>query len=203
MNIILASKSPRRKEILEKLNIKFKIIESSIDENIVSKKIKPHYYCMKLAKIKCNDISNKFKESLIIGADTIVYHNKKILGKPKNKSDAINQLTKLSDQTHIVYTGVSLNIHSKNIRYNFYDKSFVTFYNLSEKKIKYYINHYEPYDKSGSYGIQDWSSIFVKKINGCYNNVVGFPLSKFYKLACNNYTINNILKENGMKWKKK
>tara|TARA_Y100000814_G_C12297972_1_gene390762 strand:+ start:409 stop:1011 length:603 start_codon:yes stop_codon:yes gene_type:complete len=197
MNIILASKSPRRKLLLEKTDLIFKISESNIDE----KKIKvnhnnPSNYCQKLAELKANQIAHNFENDLIIGADTIVYHNKKIYNKPNSKKESIHHLKSLSGQTHIVYTGVSLIIKSKNIKINFYEKTFVKFYHLNDKTINYYINKYEPYDKAGSYGIQDWSMVFVEKINGCFNNVVGFPVSKFYKLTADNSILNHIIDKN-------
>ena len=204
MEIILASKSPRRKELLQKLNLKFKIITSNIIESDINIQTnRPSKYCMYLANAKCRDIATKYKKSLVIGADTIVYYNQKIIEKPINREDAINQLYSLSDKTHLVYTGVSIIINEMNYSYTFFDKTYVTFYKLKKNDIIYYVSNFFPYDKAGSYGIQDWSFTFVKKINGCFNNVVGFPLSKFYKLACENYTLNNVLKENGMKWKKK
>ena len=183
MDIILASKSPRRKNLLEETNLKFNVIASSFNEDkipILNKT--PHKYCMKLAECKCKSISRDYSDSLIIGADTIVYHDKKILNKPKNKDEAKEHLNILSDSTHIVYTGVFAHIKSSNTTLSFYDKTYVTFYKLNNKDINYYIDYFKPYDKAGSYGIQDWSSIFIKKINGCYYNVVGFPLSKFYIL---------------------
>ena len=197
MNIILASQSPRRKKLLNKLNLKFKVVSSSIDENKVNINLRmPSKYCIKLAELKCSDISNMHKNKLVIGADTIVYYDYKIIEKPKNKLDAFNQLKLLSNKTHLVYTGVSIQIKETNLLYNFFDKTYVTFHKLSNNEINYYINNYSPYDKSGSYGIQDWSFRFVKKINGCFNNVIGFPLSKFYKLTTNDKVLNNILKKN-------
>ena len=196
MNIILASKSPRRKYLLKKINLNFKIFNSKINEKKIKFNNNPAYYCKKLAEKKCIIASEKFKESLIIAADTIVYHNKKVYNKPKNKTEAIQHLKNLSGQTHIVYTGVCLMVQTKNIKINFYDKTYVEFYKINNYSINNYINNYQPYDKAGSYGIQDLSMIFVKKINGCFNNVVGFPISKFYKLASENDTINKIIELN-------
>jgi septum formation protein len=141
--------------------------------------------------LKCKNIANKYNNSVVIGADTIVFFKKKIYNKPKNKKDAIKQLNSLSNNTHIVYTGVSIISKIKKIDILFYDKTYVTFNKLQKTDIKHYINLYNPMDKSGSYGIQDWSAVFVKKINGCYNNVIGFPLSKFYKLSIENKLINH------------
>ena len=200
MNIILASKSPRRKKLLEEMNLKFDVITSSFnEEQIIPLNKAPHTYCMQLAQHKCRNISNKYTDSLVIGADTIVYHNKKILNKPKDRSEAKRHLKALSNDTHIVYTGVCVNIKSRNTSLTFYDKSYVTFYKLNHEDINYYIDNFEPYDKAGSYGIQDWSMAFVKKINGCFNNVVGFPIAKFLKLGLDNNRINKIIKNNFIK----
>ena len=197
MNIILASKSPRRKELLEKFNLKFKVIESLFDESTVeTKNVDPQDYCLRLAKGKCEEVANKYKSSLVIGADTIVYYNDMILNKPANKKEAIEHLNILSANTHQVYTGVFLMVKEKDISLSFYEKTDVTFNHLDNNDIEYYTTHCNPYDKAGSYGIQDWSIIFVEKINGCFNNVVGFPVSKFYKLAMNHKIINQIIKNN-------
>jgi len=181
--IILASASPRRKKILELLNVDFKVFESKIDES----KFKithnnPEKYCMNLAYKKSEKVSRKFKDSIIIGCDTIVYHKNKIIGKPKNKNEAIKHLKLLSNESHVVYSALTIFIKSLNIKKNIIDKTIVTFNKLSIDDINYYVANFNPYDKAGAYGIQDWSSIFIKKINGCYYNVVGFPLSKFYIL---------------------
>jgi len=200
MDIILASESPRRKFLLETINLSFKILKSNIDEkNIKVNHNRPSEYCKKLSEKKCLNVANKFKKSLIIAADTIVYKRRTIYNKPNNRNEAIKHLKSLSNQTHIVYTGVSLIIKSKNIKINFYDKTYVTFYEISNQYIHYYVDNYKPYDKAGAYGIQDWSMIFVKKINGCFNNVVGFPVSKFYKLASRHNTLNKIIQSNQKK----
>tara|TARA_B100000579_G_C22848584_1_gene865933 strand:- start:1538 stop:2140 length:603 start_codon:yes stop_codon:yes gene_type:complete len=197
MTIILASKSPRRKYLLEKSNLNFKILESGFCENNNNTNInRPSYYCKELAKLKSLEIAKNFPNDLVIGADTIVYKEGIIYNKPKNKKEAINHLKTLSDDTHTVYTGVSLIIKSKNIKLNFYEKTFVTFYKLNDTDINFYIDKYKPYDKAGAYGIQDWSMIFVKSINGCFNNVIGFPISKFYKLSSKNQILNNAIKSN-------
>ena len=197
MDIILASESPRRKFLLETINLVFKTSKPNIDEkNVKINHNKPLEYCKKLSEKKCLNVANKFKESLIIAADTIVYRKRNIYNKPNNQNEAIKYLKSLSNQTHIVYTGVSLIIESENIKINFYDNTYVTFYEISNQYIHYYVDNYKPYDKAGAYGIQDWSMIFVKKINGCFNNVVGFPVSKFYKLASMHSTLNKIIQLN-------
>ena len=182
MNIILASQSPRRKKLLEEINLRFDVVTSCFDENKVTLLNKaPHRYCIKLAEHKCKSVSKDHSNSLVIGADTIVYHNKKILNKPKNKNEAIRHLNALSNSTHTVYTGVYAHIESSNINLVFYDKSYVTFNKLNNRDINYYIDHFKPYDKAGSYGIQGWSSLFVKNIQGCYDNIVGFPISRIHE----------------------
>ncbi|MAV59385.1 MAG: septum formation protein Maf [Candidatus Marinimicrobia bacterium] len=182
MNIILASKSQRRKDLLKMIDIPFKSYASNIDESIISSKYpKPIDLCRKLAILKAKKISQKFKSDLVIGGDTIVAINNEILGKPKNKFEAHQMLDKLSGQTHLVFTGISIQCIDKKILKTFYEKTKVTFNNLSKRDINYYISNCNPYDKAGGYGIQDMSSIFVDKIDGCFYNVVGLPISKFYK----------------------
>ena len=182
MKFILASKSPRRKEILEKIGLTFKVMNANADESIISKNLDPYQYCMKLAVLKAEDISNKYSHYTVIGADTIVSIKNKILNKPKNFDEANDMLTLLSNNTHKVITGVSLKNKSLNIDKTFYDISFVTFYKLSDNQINNYIKLYEPFDKSGAYGIQGYASLFVKRIEGSYDNIVGFPSSKFYQI---------------------
>ena len=181
MKYILASKSPRRSEILLKAGYKFKVIPSNIDESKISTNITPKDYCVELAKLKAYDIANKNKNCTIIGSDTIVYINNSILNKPKNFNDAKKMLSMLSNNTHTVLTGVSIVNINEKIDFNFYESTEVSFYKISDLEIENYINKFKPYDKAGSYGIQDGSNLFVKKIVGSYENIVGFPISKFYQ----------------------
>ena len=118
---------------------------------------------------------------IVIGADTIVYLNGEILGKPKNKEESFNMLNKLSGNTHKVITGVSIAFNEINILRTFSDTTRVTVRTIPAEDIQYYIDNYSTLDKSGSYGIQDWFSVWIKKIDGCYYNVMGLPISKFYK----------------------
>ena len=178
MNIVLASSSPRRKVILSRLNIPFSIDFETILEPKYNGAESPEKYCKNLSKIKASSISKKYNNTLIIGADTIVLLDKKVLGKPSNKNDAYTTLKLLSGKNHKVLTGVTL-IYNDRI-HTFHDTTIVSFLKLKDSDIQKYINSDAPYDKAGSYGIQDYSAIFVKKINGCYDNVMGFPLSKFY-----------------------
>lgn len=178
MKIILASKSPRRKKILERFNKPFKIINSNFDESKVSKNMHPTKYCSKLASMKAGSVSEKFYQELIIAADTIVVLNNLILGKPNDRSDALKILMKLSGNIHSVFTGVCLRSRKNNINLTFFEHTKVSFRKLSIQEIEYYIDNYKPFDKAGSYGIQDASSVFVKYIEGCYDNVVGLPICR-------------------------
>ena len=183
MTFILASKSPRRREILKKINLNFKIYSSELNEkNVINNYKYSSSYCKNLAIKKATLVSNNFPENYVIGADTIVIYKNIILNKPKNRKEAFNHLNLLNNSKHTVYTGVALINKSKKIKKSFIDKTEVYFNKLTNKEINYYIDKYRPYDKAGSYAIQEYSNVFIKKINGCFYNVVGFPLSKFYKL---------------------
>ena len=183
MKFILASKSIRRKEILNKINLNFETFNSElIEKDIPNNYKKPSSYCKKLAIMKSKLVAKKFPNYYVIGADTIVVYDNKILNKPLNKEEAKSHLNLLSNNKHIVYTAVSLINISKNINRSFIEKTIVYFNKLNNKEINNYITKFKPYDKAGAYAIQEYSNVFVKKINGCFYNVVGFPLPKFYKL---------------------
>jgi len=179
MKLILASQSSRRKQILSRLKIPFAVIVSDVDESIFTCDGNPADYAQELASIKCKNVSKKYNDYLVVGADTIVILDGKIMGKPTDKQDAINMLETLSGNTHEVITAVSLQCFQNNISHTFHECTNVTFRNIPESHISIYVDSESPYDKAGSYGIQDLSAIFVEKINGCYDNVVGFPLSRF------------------------
>ena len=181
MKFILASKSPRRIKILKKADFKFRVIPSKIDESIVSTDLKPEDYCMELAKLKSQDIAKKYTDYTVIGADTIVFIDGKILNKPLNMAEAKNMLNLLSGNTHKVLTGVSLQNQTLKIDFTFFDISEVKFYPINDLEIDNYISNYNPLDKAGSYGIQDGSAIFIEKIHGSYDNIMGFPISKFHQ----------------------
>ena len=181
MKFILASSSPRRRELLLRLQTHFDIILPDVDESIIPPEGSPETYCTALAELKANDISQHYPNNLVIGSDTIVELDNNIMGKPEDKTMAQNMLKTLSGKTHHVYTGVCLKWADKNIHHLFAEITMVTFRELSERDINHYIESCHPYDKAGSYGIQDWSAVFVKEIKGCYDNVVGFPISRFYE----------------------
>ena len=152
-----------------------------MDESTIISDGNPERYCTALAELKANDISQHYPGELVIGADTIVVLGDDIFGKPNDKATAEHMLQTLSGKTHQVYTGVCLKWIKKNIHHLFAEITTVTFRNLDEKDIAHYIESCPPYDKAGAYGIQDWSAVFVKEIRGCYDNVVGFPISRFYQ----------------------
>lgn len=175
-DIILASASPRRKEILELADLDFDIMPSDAKE--ITTKTAPNEVVMELATIKANDIYEKSeKQSIVVGADTVVAYKGQILGKPKDEEDARRMLMMLSGQTHEVYTGVCVIEDGK--RKTFFEETKVTFYEIGEQKIKDYIKTGEPMDKAGSYGIQGKAAVFIKEIQGDYYNVVGFPIARF------------------------
>ena len=180
MKIILASSSPRRKALLDRLDYPFDVVIPNVDESIIAKSSSPEKYCICLAEMKANDISQQYSDALVIGADTIVVLDNQILTKPDDSTHAIIMLEMLSGKTHQVYTGVCLKSMKNNIHHTFVEMTWVTFRNLAKEDILYYITTCPPNDKAGSYGIQDWSTVFVDNIQGCYDNVIGFPLSKFY-----------------------
>ena len=177
--IILASKSKRRHDLLKKTGIDFEVIESRLDESLI-KNNNPKLYCQELAKLKAQTVLNKKPTSTVIGADTIVYLNEKILEKPQNYNEAFRMLRMLSGEIHSVYTGVSILTKDKDC--TFAEETKVKFLDLNDEEIDDYIKKNKPYDKSGSYGIQDESMLFVDYIIGNYENVIGLPISKVYKI---------------------
>lgn len=182
MAIILASMSPRRKEILTELGMDFKIIVSDADES--SNEKDPAKLVEILSERKASAISNKVsKNDTIIAADTVVVLNDKILGKPKDKNDALNMLSALSNNLHKVITGVCIKKGNKTIVSH--DTTNVHFKKLSEKEINDYLSIDEYVDKAGSYAIQGVGGNFVDKIEGSYSNVVGLPKELLIKMLKN------------------
>ena len=178
-NFILGSNSPRRKEILKDIGLKFSVFPSNIKENF-NKNIKLENIGAFLAEKKANAIKNELKENdILITADTTVIHNNELLSKPENTLQAKEMLNKLSGKSHKVITGVCLT--SKNRKYKFSCKTIVTFNDLEKIEIEFYINKFKPFDKAGSYGIQEWIGLIgIKKIEGSYTNIVGLPASMLY-----------------------
>ena len=183
-NIILASASPRRKKLLEQINLSFRVHPSAVDESYPSDWSPAEIVC-KLALRKAEDIATEYGSSLIIGADTIVTFRNEVLEKPSDANDARRMLVMLSETSHQVYSGVALckTDSGNNIidSVTFFEKTDVFFGELNSEMIDRYIETGSPMDKAGGYGIQDdFGAIFVKKIEGDYYNVVGFPLHSFY-----------------------
>jgi septum formation protein len=178
--IYLASKSPRRKKLLKQLNLKFKTLDLHFLERINDGE-DPVFLVKRLSIEKLNHALLKIKKGIIITADTIVVIDNRILGKPKNKIDAKRILKKLSGRTHTVYSGYSIYNSSNNKIITDFEKTLVTFRELSNEEIEDYISTGSPMDKAGAYGIQDdFGAVFIEKIDGCYYNVVGLPLAKVY-----------------------
>ncbi len=178
MNIILASNSPRRTEILTLANIPHIIIPSKVEEKI-DNCLTPNELAKSLAHQKAIDVFSNYSDSIIIGADTIVVIDNIILGKPKDRKDAIRMLTLLSGKTHEVITGVS--IISKEYQSNFAVTSKVTFNEMSLQEIEEYIDSENVYDKAGSYAIQGSCCKHINKIDGDYYNIMGLPISNIYQ----------------------
>jgi septum formation protein len=177
--IILASVSPRRKSLLKQMGLEFDVIPSSVNEDF-SLQLSAHKFAEYYAQEKAKDVGQENHNSLVIGADTIVVLKNKILGKPSSYEEAYFMLSSLSGNVHSVITGVSLQWVQNSISHTFHSKTEVTLKTLSKEEIEFYIENYKPYDKAGSYGIQDWFSVCVDKIDGCYFNVMGLPLNKLY-----------------------
>lgn len=177
--IILASNSPRRKELLSRIVPQFKIVPSTIEENIP--KDLPLIDCpCYLATKKALDVSKNHFEDTVIAADTIILFNNRIFGKPSSKEDAKSMLTKLSGNTHYVVTGVCVIKKEKTISFTSINE--VEFYKLSEKEIDEYLSNDEYKDKAGSYAIQGKANLFIKSIKGDYNSIVGLPLAQLNKV---------------------
>ena len=178
-NLILASQSPRRKELLEKCGYPFSIIVADKDETI-DFSLSLEDAIQTLAYKKAEKIFNDHKEDVVIGSDTIVTINSQILGKPKDKNHAFNMLKSLSGKTHQVITGLA--VITKDKVYKTVSVNDVTFYDLSDEEIYKYIETNEPMDKAGSYAIQGIASRYIKSINGDYYAIMGLPVSKLYHI---------------------
>ncbi len=174
-NIILASSSPRRKELLTLAGIEFTVKTSDTDES-VPENITPQEAVELLAERKAEAVAKLNADSIVIGADTVVSTENRILGKPGNESEAFEMLSSLSGKGHDVYTGVCIISNNKKIIFS--EKTQVVFYNLSNEEINSYIKTGDCFDKAGSYGIQSYGCTLVKEIHGDYFNVVGLPVAQ-------------------------
>ena len=182
MKWILASASPRRRELLTQVGLTFEVMVSDADENI-EESLSPDELVKRLSLIKAAAVKEELSakgadgDSAVIGADTVVFHNGEILGKPKDEEDAFRMLKSLSGDTHSVYTGVTILLGDETI--TFANETKVVFDTISDEEIKRYIASKEPMDKAGAYGIQGLGGAFVTSIEGEYANVVGFPIGEF------------------------
>ena len=175
--IILASQSPRRRELLHLAEIPFEVIAADTDESFPGG-LTPEQASLHIAKNKALAVKQKSNSELtILAADTIVVCKGSIIGKPVDRQDAINILTLLSGNIHEVITGVYL--LGKENEYSFYDTTIVSFHFLTLPQIEYYVDKYKPYDKAGAYAIQEWiGAVGIKKIEGDFYNVMGLPVSR-------------------------
>jgi septum formation protein len=180
---ILASASPRRKEILQQLGVRFQIDPSNAPEPPRNPRENPSRYALRVAGLKATEVASRHPSGLILAADTIVVCQNTVLGKPRDREDARHMLKKLSGQWHEVLTGICLvescqhNIHSASSR------SRVHFRRMSAEEIDWYLNTNEYRDKAGAYGIQGYAALFIDRIEGCYFNIVGFPVATFERLC--------------------
>jgi septum formation protein len=179
--IYLASKSPRRKKLLEQVNLVFEVVPVDTPE-VFGKKERPANAVRRIALEKLYAAKEIIKDGIIITADTIVVIKGKIIGKPLDNNDAVRMLKQLSGKIHIVYTGFSVYNSVTDKTITDYEKTYVTFRKLNGEEIKDYVKTGSPLDKAGAYGIQDdYGAVFINKINGCYYNVVGLPLTKVFQ----------------------
>lgn len=183
--VMLASKSPRRRELMEMLRVPFSVvntggIDESYPEDMPAEDI-PQY----LSNLKADAYMRHFEgNELFITADTLVILDGEVLGKPKGREEAFDMLKKLSGKTHKVITGVSISVRTKRTTFSVCTE--VTFAELSDDAIDYYVDNYQPFDKAGAYGIQEWiGAVAVERINGSFYNVMGLPVHALYKeLKC-------------------
>lgn len=179
MKIILASKSPRRQELLRQMEVDFRVVLKEVDESYPDG-LTPEEVAVYIAEKKAKAFDEDITDEVVLTADTIVCIDDKILGKPENEDHAVEMLRLLSGRVHRVVTGVCL-LHKH--QYNkFFDVSEVFFRKLTDAEIVSYVHKYRPLDKAGSYGIQEWIGVTaIEKINGSYTNVVGLPTEKVYQ----------------------
>ena len=177
--LLLASKSPRRHQIFREAGLHFEVVNIDAEEDFPDYLVREQV-CEFLASHKASHFTKTLNNQILVTADTIVCLGNRVINKPADKEEAVEMLTSLSGKTHEVFTGVCMrNAERQQV---FHERSEVEFYPLSRKEIDYYIEAYKPFDKAGAYGVQDWMGYMgVKRINGCFYNVMGFPTAKFYR----------------------
>lgn len=180
IKIILASASPRRRELLAQIGLDFQVLVSEVEEKVNTDI--PYLVVEQLSAQKAEAVAQKLEKeepALVIGADTIVVCDGQILGKPRDKEEAVQMLRKLNGRSHQVYTGVTLIFRDKTK--TFYEATEVEFYSMTEEEIGAYVETLDPLDKAGAYGIQGFCARYIKGITGDYNNVVGLPVGRLYQ----------------------
>ncbi len=175
MKLVLASASPRRRELLQEAGLTFEVIPSTVEQN-VPEDISQEERVKALARLKAEDVFAAHPDATVIGSDTLVFFNGKALGKPGSEEEAKAMLRMLSGRVHTVSTGVCICSAERTIC--FAETTEVEFFELSEEEIEAYVASFEPMDKAGSYGIQGLGAVLVRRIVGDYNNVVGLPLAR-------------------------
>lgn len=176
--LVLASASPRRKELLDMLALPFTVITSDVEETSIQATTM-QTYVKEVALLKTRDVAKKATNATVIGADTIVVDNHELLHKPKSREEAIAHLLRLSGNQHVVMTAVAI-IQPDGKETVFVEETIVVFHQLSQKLIEAYVDSGDPFDKAGGYGIQTIGTLLVKRIEGDYNNVVGLPLAALF-----------------------
>lgn len=177
--LILASQSPRRAQLLKQVGFEFEVIPSHIDESQIQNG-DPEHTVKALSLAKAESVAQTIKNGIIIGSDTVVVLGEDILGKPESETDAKAMLRRLAGKTHRVYTGFTIYEKPSQRHLSDYEVTQVHFRELFDWEIDRYVSTKSPMDKAGAYGIQDQSAVFADRIEGCFYNVVGFPLSRFY-----------------------
>ncbi|WP_256007384.1 MULTISPECIES: Maf family protein [Pedobacter] len=177
--IILASKSPRRQELMKAMDLEFKVEIREVDESYPAG-LAPAEIAVFISEKKAMAFPEQTADHIVITADTIVASKGQILGKPADSTDAVRMLKQLSGEVHHVFTGVTISYRGNIL--SFYDETEVVFRELTDEQINYYVEQYNPLDKAGSYGIQDWiGMVGVERISGSYTNVMGLPTEKLYQ----------------------
>ena len=180
--LVLASASPRRKQMLAELGVRFSVAHSSADEPLHKKGEAPSAYVQKNAELKALAAARTLRNAFVIGADTVVVYRGRVLGKPRTMQDAFDYMHLLNGRTHAVYTGLCIVDSSDNSVLRAYEKTRVALRKLTDNEIRQYLARINPLDKAGAYAIQGEGALIVEGIAGCYYNVVGFPVARLEQM---------------------
>ena len=183
MNLVLASQSPRRRELLSILGYPFTVIPSSIDEIPASGEA-PETFVVRVAREKGMEVASRVSQAIVLSADTVVTIDNEILGKPADEADAVRMLKRLSGREHLVLTAVTLVNQAKEETLDGLERTRVWFSDLTHRQILDYVRRENVYDKAGGYAIQGYAGVYIPKIEGNYSNVMGFPLPLVHQLLC-------------------